>query len=101
MSVALQLAALLNEQAASPVSGSDGDLSLDGAAMALHGAANACGCGGHVVMVGVIDLLDGGHVAGAAVGIPGAAGACECFESQGYMQEALEATHLLVMLGHR
>ena len=67
--------------------------------MALHDAVNACGCSGHVAMMGVVDLLDGGHVTEAAVGIVGAAGACECFESQGYLQEALEAIQLLVLSG--
>ena len=94
-SVSVALAALLDEQAASPLSEwSDGD--FGGAAMALHDAVNACGCGGHVAVMGVIDLLDGGHVAEAAVGIAGAARACECLESQGYLQEASEAIQLLV-----
>ena len=95
-SVSVALVALLDEQAASPLSEwSDGD--FDGAAMALHDAVNSCGCGGHVAVMGVIDLLDGGHVAEAAVGIAGAARACGCLESQGYLQEALEAIQLLVL----
>ena len=50
-SVSVALAALLDEQAASALSEwSDGD--FGGAAMALHDAVNACGCGGHFAVMG-------------------------------------------------
>ena len=55
--------------------------------MALHSAANACVCGGHVAMVGVGDLVGEGGLAEAAAVIAEllVAGHCRCPGSYGYL----------------
>ena len=81
------LAALLGEQAASPVSGP-----FEGAQVALHDAANTCVCGGHVAVMDVSELLDGGGLVEAVGAIAEllVAEHCRCPDSHGYLQEALE-----------
>ena len=86
-SVSTALGALLGEQAVSPVGGS-----FDGAQMALHDAANACVCGGHVAEMEVSGLLDGGGLVEATTTIAEllVAEHCRCPDAHGYLQEALE-----------
>ena len=86
-SASAALSAVLGGQAASPVSGPCED-----SQMALHGAANACVCGGHVAMVDVSDLVDEDGLVEAAAAIAEllVAEPCRCPDSHGYLQEALE-----------
>jgi hypothetical protein len=66
--------------------------SFDDAQMALHDAANACVCGGHVAVMEVSGLLDGGGLVEATATIAEllVAEHCRCPDVQGYLQEALE-----------
>ena len=66
--------------------------SFDDAQMALHDAANACVCGGHVAEMEVSGLLDGGGLVEATTTIAEllVAEHCRCPDAHGYLQEALE-----------
>jgi len=86
-SASAALAAVLGGQAALPVSGLCED-----AQMAIHSAANACVCGGHLAMMDVGGLVDKGGLVEAAAAIAEllVAEHCRCPDSHGYLQEALE-----------
>ena len=65
---------------------------FEGAQVALHDAANTCVCGGHIAVMDVSELLDGGGLveATAATAELLVAEHCRCSDVCGYLQGALE-----------
>ena len=76
--------------------------SFDDAQMALHDAANACVCGGHVAVMEVSGLLDGGGLveATAATAELLVAEHCRCSDVCGYLQGLSRSSNVFLRGGN-